>query len=208
MITYSIDNDIKITDNKKPFKPFLKSETVPLSTSIFKSYIREMSEIILNSDNSLLFPYFEETKTYIFTQKREEVDMRKEHANVPGAYSQMNFFANTNTLVYNRSYRKLFEVIVQIGGFSNGIIYSAYIILYLYSRNIILWSCIASIISPKEINENLGNVNNKSNNEIIHSRIFNRKKENMKNVNNEVNSSSPPSQLQINNNNNNNNNLR
>jgi len=208
MITYSIDNDITLNDNKKPFKPFLKSEIVPLSTSIFKSYIREMSEIILNSDNSLLFPYFEETKTYIFTQKREEVDMRKEHANVPGAYSQMNFFANTNTLVYNRSYRKLFEVIVQIGGFSNGIIYSAYIILYLYSRNIILWSCIASIISPKEINENLGNVNIKSKNEIIHSRIFNKQKENIKNVNNEVNSSSPPSQLQINNNNNNNNNLR
>jgi len=208
MITYSIDNDITLNDNKKPFKPFLKSEIVPLSTSIFKSYIREMSEIILNSDDSLLFPYYEETKTYIFTQKREEVDMRKEHANVPGAYSQMNFFANTNTLVYNRSYRKFFEVVVQIGGFSNGIIYSAYIILYLYSRNIILWSCIASIISPKEINENLGNVNIKSKNEIIHSRIFNKQKENIKNVNNEVNCSSPPSQLQINNNNNNNNNLR
>ena len=176
MVTYSIDNDIKITDNKKPFKPFLKSETVPLSTSIFKSYIREMSEIRLNSDNSLLFPYYEETKTYKFTQKREEVDLRKEHANVPGTYSQMNFFANTNTVIYNRSYRKLFEVISQIGGFSNGIIYSAYIILYLYSRNIILWSCIASIISPKEINKSLGNVNNKSNNEIINSKFFNKKK--------------------------------
>ena len=208
MVTYSIDNDIRLNDNKKPFKPFLKSETVPLSTSIFKSYIREMSEIRLNSDDSLLFPNYEETKTYIFTQKREEVDMRKEHANVPGTYSQMNFFANTNTLVYYRSYRKLFEVISQIGGFSNGIIYSAYIILYLYSRNKILWSCIASIISPKEINENLGNVNIKSNNEIINSKFFNKKKENMKNVNNEVNSIFPSSQLQINNNNNNNNNLR
>jgi len=195
MVTYSIDNNIKITDNKKPFKPFLKSETSPLSTSIFKSYIREMSEIILNSDNSLLFPYYEETKTYIFTQKREEVDMRKEHANVPGTYSQMNFFANTNTVIYNRSYRKLFEVISQIGGFSNGIIYSAYIILYLYSRNKILWSCIASIISPKEINEEMGNINNKLNNEIIHSKFFNRKKENRINLINEVNSIFPPSTI-------------
>ena len=54
----------------------------------------------------------------------------------------------------------------------------------------------------------MGFQNIKSNREIINSRIFNRNKENRLNVNNEVNSIIPPSQLPINSNNNNNNNLR
>ena len=45
----------------------------------------------------------------------------------------------------------------EIGGFSNGIIFSTQLILYLYSNNIILWHCIFSVISSDEIKERLDN---------------------------------------------------
>ena len=67
----------------------------------------------------------------------------------------MIFITSGNTQIYSRNYRKLLDVIVQIGGFFNGIIYSAYFILYLYSKNIILWHCISSVISDNEIKDKL-----------------------------------------------------
>ena len=87
------------------------------------------------------------------TQKREEVDLRPDHALFPGTFSQMTFITSGNTEIYFRDYKKLFDVIVQIGGFSNGIIYSATILLYFYSNNIILWKCIYGLISSKELGE-------------------------------------------------------
>lgn len=151
LITFSIDNDITFKNNIKPFQPFLKSEDLPISTSMYKTYIKEMSEIRLNSDNSLLFPYVEEYKSYKFSRMFQKIDLKDEEYKFPGTFSQMNIYANSNTKIYNRSYKKLFEVIFQIGGFSNGIIYATYIFLYFYSRNIILWNCIFSSISAKEI---------------------------------------------------------
>ena len=135
---------------------YLKSELILISSSIFKTFIKEMSEIRLITDNTLFFSSYEEIKTYKFSESREEVDMRKEHANVPGIFSQINIFTNTKTAIYKRSYRKLFEVIAQIGGFSNRIIFAAQVLLYIYSENILLYNCISTLISPKEIKENLG----------------------------------------------------
>lgn len=145
-----------------------------LSTSIFKFYIREMSEVRIKTDNGIVFNSEEETKNYKFSQKREEVDMRKEHANVPGTFSQMNFIANGNTQIYERKIKKFFEIIVTIGGFANGIIYSAYVILFLYSKNMIVWNCIEANFSQNEINQNVLFIKKeKVQNEVINSRLFN-----------------------------------
>lgn len=197
LIFFSIDNDIRLNDLSNPFKPFLKSESIPISTTLFKIFNRELSDIRINTDHSLLFSNFEETKNYKFTQKSEEVDLRSENTNIPGTFNQMRFYANGNTHIFNRSYTKLFEVIVQIGGFSHGIIYSTFIILYIYSKNIILWNCIYSIISEKEIKENLEiPIGRLDNNVINPKKIF--EKKNVFEENNII----APSQLQINRNNN------
>jgi len=219
---FSIDYDIILEDNKEPFKPFLKSEIIPISSSIFKTYYKEMSEIRLNSDESLLFPSYEETKTYKFTQSREVSDLRENHKNFPGTFSQINFIANSGTQIYYRTYRKLFEIIVQIGGFFNGVIYTATIILYLYSNNIILWHCIYSIISTNELQERFNNPilrrsntlkiklhtsnNNENNNENMKSNILHIKKTIKKAREEGINNNGNNINNNINNNGNNNNN--
>ena len=96
----------------------------------------------------------EETKSYKFINTRESVDTRKFHI-FPGTFSQMLFITTGNTQIHKRSYKKLFDVIVQIGGFFNGIIYVAYFLNFLYSKNMIVWHCVTSLISTNEISENL-----------------------------------------------------
>ena len=150
----NLEHDVKLDDIDQPFKPFLKNSMYQLSTSIFKSYYTEVQEIRINTDKSLIFTEMEETKSYKFINTRESVDTRKFHI-FPGTFSQMLFITTGNTQIHKRSYKKLFDVIVQIGGFFNGIIYVAYFLNFLYSKNMIVWHCVTSLISTNEISENL-----------------------------------------------------
>ncbi len=158
------------------------------------------------TDNNLFFSSTEEKRGYKFTQRRDEIDLRKENLNFPGSFSQMNFMFNTNTEIYFRRYTKLFEVIADIGGFSNGIIFIAYMVLYIYSKNIILWNCIEVLISKDEIKENLGIIDSNKNKEIINTLNFNISNLNERRLNiNNAKNDLRPSQLNLNDNNDNNN---
>jgi hypothetical protein len=208
MVSYTIDYDIKLNEINDPFKPFLKSEILFLTSSMYKIFVRELSEKRLKTDNSLLFSSYNEKNIYKFTQRREEIDLKKDNANFPGSFSQINFVANTNTEIIQRNYTKLFQVISEIGGFLNGIIFIAYLVLYMYSNNLILWNCIGVLISTKDIKDSIGLNEDKSHKhrEIINSRIFARSNLNGSNVNNIINQENaniiPSSQLNIINNNN------
>lgn len=151
------DNDVKLDDFNQPFKPFVQSNVNSLSSSLFKNLIREISEIRINTNKNLIFGSYEEEKGFKLTQQREEVDLRSKHFLFPNTFNQMSFITSGNTQIYYRDYRKLFEVIVQIGGFFNGIIYAANFFLYIYSNNMILWKCIYCFLSPKELEERLSN---------------------------------------------------
>lgn len=115
----------------------------------------DFSEIRLNTDKSLFLFDYEEERSYSFQSTRESVDLRKNHFVVPSCFSQMSIVLNGNTKIYTRTYLKLFALIANIGGLFNGIVYSAYILLYFYSKNIILWYCITGILSPDEIKDNI-----------------------------------------------------
>ena len=181
------DNDVNLNDANEPFKPFLRNVVSPLSTSVFKNHFLEISEIRINSDKNLIFGDYEKEKKFRLRQKREEVDLRSVHAIFPRTFNQMTIVTSGNTEIYNRYYRKLFDIIVEIGGFFNGIIYAATLILYLYSNNIILWQCIYSIISSKELEERLINpMKIKNENEIENNNKSNNNEDNNINSNNNL----------------------
>lgn len=81
--------------------------------------------------------------------------MRSEHDLIPGAFSKMTFLTSGKTQIYYRTYQKFFEIITQIGGFVNGIIYFTTIILYICSNNLIMWQCIFNSISANELEQRL-----------------------------------------------------
>lgn len=146
-----------LDDHKKPFKPFPQGIISPLSTSVFKNHFREISEVRINSDTNLIFEGYNEEKSFHLTQMREEVDIRSDHALFPGTFNQMTFITSGNTKTYFRSYRKFIDIIVVFGGFFNGVVNFSYLILYIYSNNLILWECIYSVLSSKEIEDSMKN---------------------------------------------------
>lgn len=163
-VTY-INNDIILSNIDSPFKPFTTNNVLTLSSSIYKNYFREINEVRINSDKNLFFESYQEIKSFKMGNLRESVDLRRDHPIYPGTFSQMTFITSGDTLIYFRKYKKLFEVVIQIGGFSNGLFFVAYFILFLHSNNMILWNCISSIISKEEIMERLGHnykINNKN----------------------------------------------
>ena len=180
-----------MSDVDNPSTPFMKNNIFQLSTSIYKSYFRDISEIRINTDKNLIFSDFNEIKTYNFGESRAEVDLKKENRLVPGSFSQMNFVTTGKTLIYYRNYRKLFDVIAHIGGFSNGIISIAYMLTYIYSQNLMNWKCIISLLSQDEVLEGLEKLNISEKNQMSNSneiiikknigRMMEKKKYNQKN---------------------------
>lgn len=183
-----MDNDVKLDELNTPFKPFLRNKNLQLSTTIYKNYFQEVKEIRINTDKNLFFESYEQEKSFKFSSLRESVDLRKENSLFPGTFSQMTFVVSGDTEIYYRKYRKMFEVIIQIGGFSNGILYAAYIILFIYSNNMILYNCISSIISKDEVKARLNKdfkIENKNNSNIKSEMIIINKKKsnNISNIN-------------------------
>lgn len=153
------DYDIVPTNLDLPLRPFLKQTINPLSTSVFKNYIREISEVRINSNKNLFFGSFQQERGYHVHQLREEVDLRKVHSIVPEKFAEMSIITSEKTKVYFRNYKKLIEVIIQIGGFFYSITNLAILILFIYSNNKILWKCISCTISNFEIEENISRSN-------------------------------------------------
>ena len=207
--TNFFDHDIKLDDLNEPFKLFSHNDMSMLTSSLFKTQYRELSEARVYSDKNLIFGSYEEKKSYRLTQVREEVDLRTNYDIVPGTFSQMYFVANGNTQIYYRNYTKLFSIIVKIGGFFNGTIYTVTLILYIYSNNMILWHCILNTISEDELEERLKiirlDVKDDSNNDlnirpsIVNINRSNQEEENSNNSNqnNERNNNIPNDQLRL-----------
>lgn len=156
------DNDLKFDNLNNPIKPFTKSSPHQLSTTVYKKYFQEINQIIVKTDNNILFNSYSVQKAYKFSNKYESVDNRAGSLLYPRSFAQYNLLPSGYSKIYSRTYVKLLKVITQIGGFSNGMIFGAQIILFIYSSNIILWHCIFIILSNFEINQFL-NSNNKVN---------------------------------------------
>lgn len=125
-----------------------------LSTTIFKTYYTEVQEIRINTDNSLIFSNNDQTKSYKFSNTRESVDLRTNHI-FPGTFSQMIFITTGNTQIHTRSYKKLFDILYQIGGFFNSILNISYVLNFFYSKNMIIWHCVSSLLTKNDAEEHL-----------------------------------------------------
>lgn len=163
-----INNDIKLNDLNEPFKPFLEYQTTPLSISIYKSLTTEITDIRVKTDDNLIFYGQDEKKSYKILSTKESVDFKKEYPILKGVFSHFTFTTTGNQHIYDRTYKKVFNVVTDIGGFYNGIKFAAILILYIYSNNMILWHCIYLIFNESEINKNYedGNFNNNSFNDL------------------------------------------
>jgi hypothetical protein len=150
-----IDNEIKLDDPNNPFVPFINHNSFPMSSTIYKILTTQIGDLRLNTDTNLFFKQDSETKSYKFQATYETTDFRNELSIFPGTFSHLAFETTGNIHRYTRNYKKLFNVITDIGGFYNGVKFIATLVLYIYSSNKNLWHFISVILSSEQIDESI-----------------------------------------------------
>ena len=164
-------------DDKNPIKPFLTNNIYKISTNVYTNYLQDISEIRIKTDRNLFLSSYEEERSYKFHALSQFVDIRPDdHIFKKKAITKFTYVNTGSTDIYVRTYKKLFELITELGGFTNGVSNFAVLFLYLFSSNTILWHCISSILTKDEIEMNIAKkieVRNENDENIIRSSIIN-----------------------------------
>ena len=187
-----IDNQINSEDYKNPINSFQNMKTIPTSSSIFKNFFLKFSDVRYKSDDNLFFSSFEEKQTFKFSDVSENVDLRGDNTLFKGTFNQVNFIMADDTKIISRLYEKLSSSFAQIGGLAQAIILFTKFILYFWSENNILIYLISTIISDEEKEKFFDNENKNFNLNVWRRERnltvkYEKKKENLKIKNNDIN---------------------
>ena len=145
-----IDNEINSEDYQNPISPFLNMKILPITTSLFKNYFLEFSDIRYKSDDNLFFNSFEETQTYKLSEINENVDLRGDNTLFKGNFNQINFIMADETKIITRIYEKISNSFATIGGLTQALIILSKTILYFWSENNVLIYLISTILPNEE----------------------------------------------------------
>jgi len=147
-----IDIQINSESYETPLFTYLNMKLLPLTTSIFKNYIMEISKISYFSDNNLFISSLEETKGYKVSKIIERVDIRGSNNLSKDIFNQFTFTMSDETKIVTRLYEKISNKIAEIGGLAHALIILGKGILYFWSNNNILLYLISRIIPYSEVN--------------------------------------------------------
>ena len=148
-----IDNQIDSDNYRSPVNAFLNNKLLPISTTLYKTYDLEFTDLTYRSDDNLrLFGSYDEINSFKLTEVSENVDLRGENNSVKGAFNQINFLMAVQKRVITRLYEKVTCSFARIGGFMYNIILIAKLLLYFWSENNTLMYLISAIIPDAEKN--------------------------------------------------------
>ena len=103
----NVENDVNSNNFLEPNEAFYKNEILPMSSTIFKNYFKEINSVVFNSDDGLIFENFQKYISYRTDKIIESVDLRGSNTLFPGTYSQITFRCSGKTEIYSRSYMKM-----------------------------------------------------------------------------------------------------
>jgi len=134
----SIESDIDSNNFNNPILEFYKNDMLLLSTTIFKSFFKELNFIKFNSNNGYIFDSSKSFETYRTDNIMESVDLRGKNTLIPGTFGQVNIRSSGKTDIYYRSYLKLQASFAYIGGILQAVILIGKFFIYVYSQNAML----------------------------------------------------------------------
>jgi hypothetical protein len=114
---YSIDH----SDTSNPGKLSLRSEALPVSSTIFKRewfYVRQISYI---TDIGYIFQEETDQSYFQVSPAKETVDLRTEGA-IPGSFAMVTTIMDNKVDYYKRSFMKAQQLLANVGGILKGII--------------------------------------------------------------------------------------
>jgi len=152
-----IEDDVDSNNFTNPTSEYYKNEILPLSSTVFKNYYKDINSVKFRTDNGFLSKNEQTSQSYRTDRIVESVDLRGKNTLFPGTFSQITFRCSGKTENFYRSYLKVHATVAYIGGIIQVIILVGKSIVYIYSKNSLLNYLIYHIFDMEEVNNVLKN---------------------------------------------------
>ena len=146
------ENDIDSNNFIDPIVPFTNNQLLPISSTIFKTYVKEINSIIFQTDDGFIFENLDSRNTYRTDKIIESVDLRGSNTLFPGTFSQILFRCSGKTEIFSRTYLKVSTTFAYIGGMLQLIKLIGKVLVILWSQNNMLSYLILNTFDHQEIN--------------------------------------------------------
>jgi len=180
-----LDTTIDHNDIQNPTKFVLRSEILPVSSSIYKRIFFYLKTISYITDYGFIFTDMKEEKVFQVSDSKENVDLRPE-GTVPGSFALISVLMNKYENFYNRKYYKCQNFLADLGGIIKGLLLIGTFLNFLISEEFYFIDLVEILYGVKIISEDerkkmklfKDDVENSinSNQNLIISRLDNKKK--------------------------------
>jgi len=152
-----IENDVDSNNFSNPISEFYKNDLLPISSTVFKNYFKDINSVKFRSDNGFLLKNEQSYQSYRTDRIVESVDLRGKNTLFPGTFSQVTFRCSGKTENFDRSYLKAPAIFASFGGILQAIILIGKSFVYIYSKNSMVNYLIYHIFDIEEVNNVLKN---------------------------------------------------
>ncbi len=121
---FTTEYDLNPEEYESPFQEYHNMDHLQISSSIFKKFEKKYNKIILNYDKGLFTPDIQTVEAYRTESIVESVDLRGENTIVPGLFNQVMLLGSGKNEVFNISFMKLPQVLANIGGILQVILFT------------------------------------------------------------------------------------
>ena len=131
---YFVNNYINILDYDNPINKFIYRMETPLYKEQYSTNSININPVLVRTHNGLILDNIKDDVTYMLDRNDVYISERK-GANMYMAYC---FFLKNNKEYYERTYKRIQEVISSIGGINQAITIIAIYLNYLYNNYVVL----------------------------------------------------------------------
>ena len=131
---FYIDHYVDVLNYENPNTKFLNRVENAIKNNIYPMNHLNFNPVLLKTHNGIVLDNIEEEEAYIY----ERNDVFTYESNDNGIYTVYYFWLSNNQKYYERAYKRIQEIISNIGGINQAITLIAYFINKLYNNYIVL----------------------------------------------------------------------
>ena len=144
-LEYSMDHN----NINSPGTLTLRSEAMPVSTTIFKREWFYVRQIFYTTDQGFIFEDNQIQEYYKVSVPKETVDLRAQ-GTIPGSFAMVTMIMDSQVDYYSRNFQKAQNVLANVGGVIKGFIVIAQILTYLITEEIYYLALVTSLFKINE----------------------------------------------------------
>jgi len=147
-----LDSNIDHNNINNPTKYNLRSEILPVSSTIYKRIFFYIKNIFYKTDYGFIFQDYKAENVFQISDSKENVDLRPE-GTVKGSFALISVLMDKTDNFYYRKYYKGQNFLADLGGIIKGLFMIGYFINYLISEEFYFMDLVDSLFHVKLISE-------------------------------------------------------